>query len=183
MVPAAGGAPGTYLSFGKYTHRGWMGAGYLVARQARSRRRELAPRRTIRRSLMTIDPTRPRTSGSEQFADRSTRAAAARARSAASPGRVFGFSLFSFVIFIGYNLQRPGELTARVANPDVTGAPRPVAPLFGDTAWLTKMQLGTISTLLIVVDRDGRLLASLPEAPGAALRARPAPASCGWTRS
>lgn len=33
MIPAAGGAPGTYLSFGKYTHRGWMGAGYLVARQ------------------------------------------------------------------------------------------------------------------------------------------------------
>ena len=33
MVPAAGGAPGTYLSFGKYTHRGWMGAGYLVARR------------------------------------------------------------------------------------------------------------------------------------------------------
>ena len=33
MIPAAGGAPGTYLSFGKYTHRGWMGAGYLVARR------------------------------------------------------------------------------------------------------------------------------------------------------
>jgi ABC-type branched-subunit amino acid transport system substrate-binding protein len=33
MLPAAGGAPGTYLSFGKWTRRGWMGAGYLVARQ------------------------------------------------------------------------------------------------------------------------------------------------------
>jgi hypothetical protein len=33
MVPAAGGAPGTRLSFGKWTRRGWMGAGYLVARQ------------------------------------------------------------------------------------------------------------------------------------------------------
>ena len=33
MIPAAGGAPGTYLSFGQYIHRGWMGAGYLVARQ------------------------------------------------------------------------------------------------------------------------------------------------------
>jgi branched-chain amino acid transport system substrate-binding protein len=33
MIPAAGGAPGTYLSFGPYAHRGWMGAGYLVARQ------------------------------------------------------------------------------------------------------------------------------------------------------
>ena len=32
MIPAASGAPGTYLSFGKWTRRGWMGAGYLVAR-------------------------------------------------------------------------------------------------------------------------------------------------------
>ena len=33
MLPAASGAPGTYLSFGKWTRRGWMGAGYLVARE------------------------------------------------------------------------------------------------------------------------------------------------------
>ncbi len=33
MVPAASGAPGTHLSFGKWTRRGWMGAGYLVARE------------------------------------------------------------------------------------------------------------------------------------------------------
>ncbi|MGP0030015.1 MAG: ABC transporter substrate-binding protein [Acidimicrobiales bacterium] len=33
MIPAASGAPGTRLSFGKWTRRGWMGAGYLVARQ------------------------------------------------------------------------------------------------------------------------------------------------------
>ncbi len=33
MVPSAAGAPGTRLSFGKWTRRGWMGAGYLVARQ------------------------------------------------------------------------------------------------------------------------------------------------------
>ena len=33
MVPAAAGSPGTRLSFGKWTRRGWMGAGYLVARQ------------------------------------------------------------------------------------------------------------------------------------------------------
>jgi len=33
MIPAAGGAPGTFLSFGKWTRRGWMGAGYLVARR------------------------------------------------------------------------------------------------------------------------------------------------------
>ncbi|MFC5748115.1 ABC transporter substrate-binding protein [Actinomadura rugatobispora] len=34
MLPAASGSPGTRLSFGKWTRRGWMGAGYLVARAA-----------------------------------------------------------------------------------------------------------------------------------------------------
>jgi ABC-type branched-subunit amino acid transport system substrate-binding protein len=33
MLPAAAGAPGTWLSFGKWQHRGWVGAGYLVARK------------------------------------------------------------------------------------------------------------------------------------------------------
>ena len=33
MLPAAAGAPGTRLSFGKWgLARGWMGSGYLVAR-------------------------------------------------------------------------------------------------------------------------------------------------------
>lgn len=33
MLPAAAGAPGTRLSFGRWMHRGWVGAGYLVARR------------------------------------------------------------------------------------------------------------------------------------------------------
>ncbi|CAN7534724.1 ABC transporter substrate-binding protein [Phenylobacterium sp. LjRoot219] len=33
MLPAASGAPGTRLSFGKWMRRGWVGAGYLVARE------------------------------------------------------------------------------------------------------------------------------------------------------
>jgi branched-chain amino acid transport system substrate-binding protein len=33
MLPAACGEPGTRISFGKWTRRGWMGAGYLVARE------------------------------------------------------------------------------------------------------------------------------------------------------
>ena len=33
MLPAASGSPGTRLSFGNWTRRGWMGAGYLVARR------------------------------------------------------------------------------------------------------------------------------------------------------
>ena len=33
MIPAAAGSPGTRLSFGKWSRCGWMGSGYLVARQ------------------------------------------------------------------------------------------------------------------------------------------------------
>jgi len=33
MLPAASGAPGTMLRFGTWSHRAWMGAGYLVARR------------------------------------------------------------------------------------------------------------------------------------------------------
>jgi branched-chain amino acid transport system substrate-binding protein len=33
MLPAGAGSPGTRLSFGKWTRRGWMGPGYLVARK------------------------------------------------------------------------------------------------------------------------------------------------------
>ena len=33
MIPAASGSPGTYVSFGNWLHRGWVGAGYLVARR------------------------------------------------------------------------------------------------------------------------------------------------------
>lgn len=33
MLPAACGEPGTRISFGKWTRRGWMGAGYLIARE------------------------------------------------------------------------------------------------------------------------------------------------------
>jgi branched-chain amino acid transport system substrate-binding protein len=32
MLPAASGSPGTRISFGRWMHRGWVGAGYLVAR-------------------------------------------------------------------------------------------------------------------------------------------------------
>lgn len=34
LLPAATGAPGTCISFGKWTRRGWMGPGYMVARTA-----------------------------------------------------------------------------------------------------------------------------------------------------
>jgi hypothetical protein len=33
MIPAASGSAGTRISFGNWMHRGWVGAGYLVARE------------------------------------------------------------------------------------------------------------------------------------------------------
>ena len=64
---------------------------------------------------------------------------------------LFGFGLFALLVFISYHLQPPGHLSARVANPAVTGHPRPVRPLFGDTHWMTKLQLGTVGTVALVV--------------------------------
>src|SRR5262249_61203673 len=43
MLPAASGAPGTRLSFGKWTRRGWGGAGYLGARRLAPRARRPHP--------------------------------------------------------------------------------------------------------------------------------------------
>ena len=63
MLPAASGAPGTLLSFGKWMRRGWMGAGYLVARQLDPDRRQRAHRRTLRPALINAPMRRPRSGG------------------------------------------------------------------------------------------------------------------------
>jgi ABC-type branched-subunit amino acid transport system substrate-binding protein len=41
MLPAACGSPGTRISFGPWLHRGWVGAGYLVARSLDADGKEL----------------------------------------------------------------------------------------------------------------------------------------------
>ena len=33
MLPATCGSAGTYITFGKWMHRGWVGSGFLVANQ------------------------------------------------------------------------------------------------------------------------------------------------------
>ncbi|GLD03478.1 hypothetical protein Mkiyose1088_53440 [Mycobacterium kiyosense] len=33
LIPAASGAPGTFLRFGRYVRQGWLGSGYLIARR------------------------------------------------------------------------------------------------------------------------------------------------------
>ena len=50
MVAAASGSPGTRISFGKWTRRGWMGAGYLTARS-------LNPDRATHQLAARYDPS------------------------------------------------------------------------------------------------------------------------------
>jgi len=62
-----------------------------------------------------------------------------------------GIGVFVAVFAAGHNIRTGGSLTDRVRNPNVQGHPRPDRPLFGDTAWMTKMQVGCLVMLCIVV--------------------------------
>jgi hypothetical protein len=46
---------------------------------------------------------------------------------------------------------RSGAIAARIKNPAVAGAPRPVAPLWGFTHWLDFLQIGTIVAMIALV--------------------------------
>ena len=49
LVPAASGAPGTFLRFGRFIRQGWLGTDYLIARRVLARRqRARVPRRAER---------------------------------------------------------------------------------------------------------------------------------------
>jgi hypothetical protein len=63
---------------------------------------------------------------------------------------VVGCGLFLGVVAAAHNL-RHGAVARRIKNAAVTGAPRPVRPLFGDTHWIPKMQIGTLVTMVILV--------------------------------
>jgi hypothetical protein len=62
-----------------------------------------------------------------------------------------GIGVFLFVFAAAHNMRAGGSLTDRVKNPSVQGHPRPVRPLFGDTHWMTKMQIGTVVMMGLVV--------------------------------
>ena len=61
-----------------------------------------------------------------------------------------GCGLFLAVVTAAYNL-RHGAVAERIAHPNVTGAPRPVRPLFGDAHWIAKMQVGTVVMMVLLV--------------------------------
>ena len=60
-------------------------------------------------------------------------------------------AVFGFAFAAAHNMRNGGNLTDRVKNPAVQGHPRPVRPLFGDTQWMTKMQVGTVVMMCLVV--------------------------------
>jgi Spirocyclase AveC-like len=62
-----------------------------------------------------------------------------------------GIGVFLFVFAAAHNMRAGGNLTDRVRNPAVQGHPRPVRPLFGDTSWMTKLQVGTLVMMALVV--------------------------------
>jgi uncharacterized protein DUF5135 len=53
------------------------------------------------------------------------------------------------VATIAYN-ARSGAVSPRIANPDVTGVPRPVEFLFGWSHWLVLHQVGTVVMMLLL---------------------------------
>jgi hypothetical protein len=55
------------------------------------------------------------------------------------------------LLAVGHNLRPGGDLDQRIKNPAVSGHPRPVTPLFGDTHWMAKLQWGTVAAMTIAV--------------------------------
>jgi hypothetical protein len=56
----------------------------------------------------------------------------------------------AFLIFVAVNAST-GADSPRIQNPNVTGAPRPVEPLFGFDHWLALHQIGTVIMMIALV--------------------------------
>jgi Spirocyclase AveC-like len=54
------------------------------------------------------------------------------------------------LIIVAVN-ARTGAVADRIKNPNVTGAPRPVEPLFGFDNWITLHQIGTVAMMITLV--------------------------------
>lgn len=66
------------------------------------------------------------------------------------PGIVILLIVLALLGLIAANASH-GADDPRIANPEVTGAPRPVPPLFGWTHWITLHQIGTIIMVIALV--------------------------------
>jgi hypothetical protein len=70
----------------------------------------------------------------------------------------------AFVIVVAHN-ARHGAVAARIKNPHVQGAPRPVEPLLGWTHWLALEQIGTILMVVTFVVAGAVLWRRYPRHP------------------
>ena len=143
MLPAASGSPGTRISFGKWSHRGWMGAGYLVARRLDPDGMHGPPRRALRTGLS-------RGHHPARAAGRRSRRRPAVTADAGSGGRRLPRRLLA-----GWSSSPSTLATARWPSGSGTRwspARRvPVEPLFGFHHWLALHQIGTIVMMVALV--------------------------------
>lgn len=102
---------------------------------------------------MTAEQTRPAPPG--------TRAAAAKRW----PGVVALAMVLAALGLVAANASRGVAGAARIANPTVSGAPRPVRPLFGWTHWLGLHQIGTIIMMVAIVAVVGYFWRRYPRHP------------------
>jgi Spirocyclase AveC-like len=63
---------------------------------------------------------------------------------------VLALAALAAVIVVAVAARR-GAVADRIANPEVTGAPRPVEPLWGISYWLTLHQVGTVVMMIVLV--------------------------------
>jgi hypothetical protein len=68
------------------------------------------------------------------------------------------------IVFVAHN-ARHGAVDQRIKNPAVSGAPRPVTPLFGWTHWLGLEQIGTIVMIITLVALGAVLWRRYPRHP------------------
>jgi hypothetical protein len=65
--------------------------------------------------------------------------------------RVVAALAASAVTVFAIAVHRSGASAERIANPNVTGAPRPVEPLFGFDHWITVHQVGLVIMMIVLV--------------------------------
>lgn len=65
-------------------------------------------------------------------------------------GALAGLAVLVGLVVVAVN-ARSGAVGFRIKNPAVTGAPRPFAPLWGFTHWLTLMEIGTIVAMVALI--------------------------------
>jgi hypothetical protein len=142
MIPAAAGAPGTRISFGKWTRRAWMGAGYLgPAGSTRMASIRISSIASVRNDTMAIRQT---------FLASSTRLRTEAVAWMPCCGSLVGHRVLVHVI--AYS-RAHGRRLASHRQPGACGASaRPWNSLWrSDTAWIVRHQVGCVVMMLVLI--------------------------------